>query len=152
MGYRHMCPEPVCISLKSCSLRTTVYSKTAHIIILMPSCAPPLPPLTHHPPNWCLPSVPQQRAPRLRLCDKYPAHHLQTVSQAFPITNQRRARSVHTSSRLKMARRIIALRDEDIVIDAAFQGLEERDRRTHEFLFDLAEALEAGLELEVVIT
>ena len=51
-----------------------------------------------------------------------------------------------------MASGIIALGDEDIVIHAAFQGFIQRYRRTHEFLFDLAEAFEAGLQLEVVIT
>lgn len=46
---------------------------------------------------------------------------------------------------------VVALRDEDVVILAALNGLVERDGRSHELLLDLAQALKAGLELEVVI-
>lgn len=50
-----------------------------------------------------------------------------------------------------MARGVVALRDEDVVVRAALERLVNRDRRAHELLLDFAEALETGLDLEVVV-
>ena len=50
-----------------------------------------------------------------------------------------------------MARGIIALGDEDVVIHSAFQRLVEWYGRSHEFLFNLAESVDTRLELKVVI-
>ena len=57
----------------------------------------------------------------------------------------------HTSRRLKMARSIITLRDEDVVSHAAFQRLIQRDRRALEFFLDPAEPVQARLQLEMVV-
>lgn len=58
----------------------------------------------------------------------------------------------HTSRSLKVTRRVIALRNEDVIIHSAFQRLVQRYRGPHEFLFDPPEAVQAGLQLEVVVT
>lgn len=68
---------------------------------------------------------------------------------------------------LEVAGGIVALRDEDVVVDTALEGLVERDwwalggvscffnrlvvGTYHELLLDPAEALKAGCELEVVV-
>ena len=46
---------------------------------------------------------------------------------------------------------IVALGDENVVLLAALQRLVDRDRGTHELLLDLAQALKARLEFNVVI-
>ena len=51
-----------------------------------------------------------------------------------------------------MASCIVAFRNEDIIIPATLQRLIERDWRTHELFFDLAEPFKAGLEFEMMIT
>ena len=61
------------------------------------------------------------------------------------------AESKHTRRSFKMARGIITLGDEDIIIDSAFQRLIERYRRSHELFFDLAKSVDTRLELEVVV-
>lgn len=50
-----------------------------------------------------------------------------------------------------MARGIITPADVDAVLVTAVEGLVERDRWTHELLLDPAEALEARLQLQVVV-
>lgn len=50
-----------------------------------------------------------------------------------------------------MAGCVVALGDEDVVVRTALEGLVNRDRRAHELLLNLAEALETGLDLEVVV-
>jgi len=52
---------------------------------------------------------------------------------------------------LEMARGIIALGDEDAVLGAIAGGLVQGDGRAHELLLDTAEAVEARLQLEVVV-
>jgi hypothetical protein len=47
---------------------------------------------------------------------------------------------------------IIALREEDVIIDAALQWLVERNRLAHELLLDTAEPVKTGLKLKVMIT
>jgi hypothetical protein len=54
-------------------------------------------------------------------------------------------------SSLKMTCCIIALRDEDVVVDAALQWLVKRDWWAHELLLDLSETLKTGCELEMVV-
>ena len=46
---------------------------------------------------------------------------------------------------------VVALGDEDIVVDAAFQWLVEGNWWAHELLLDSSETLKARCELEVVI-
>jgi len=46
---------------------------------------------------------------------------------------------------------IVALGDEDVILLAALQRLVDRDRGTHELLFNLAQALKSGLELQVMV-
>jgi len=48
--------------------------------------------------------------------------------------------------RLKVAGRVVALADEDVVGLARLQRFVKRDRWPHEFLLDAAEAVEARLE------
>jgi hypothetical protein len=50
-----------------------------------------------------------------------------------------------------MARSVIALGNEDVVVDTALERLMQRDWRSHEHLLDLAEALEPGLQFEMVV-
>ena len=50
-----------------------------------------------------------------------------------------------------MAGGVVALGQEDVVVGAALERLVEWDRLAHELLLDLAEAVETGLELEVVV-
>ena len=50
-----------------------------------------------------------------------------------------------------MARCVVALGDEDVVVDAALQWLVERDWWAHKLLFHSSEAFEAGCELQVVV-
>ena len=51
-----------------------------------------------------------------------------------------------------MAGSIVALRQEDVVILAALEGLVKRDGLAHELFFDLTKAIKTGLELEVVVS
>ena len=51
-----------------------------------------------------------------------------------------------------MASSIITFRNEDIIISATLQRLIERDWRTHELFFDLAEPFKAWLKFEMMIT
>jgi hypothetical protein len=53
--------------------------------------------------------------------------------------------------RLEMARRIITLGDEDVIIDTTLQRFVERDWWTEEFLFDLAETFKAWCEFQMVV-
>jgi len=71
-------------------------------------------------------------------------HQLTSLCSSIDIPNIIR-------SCLKMARRIITLRDEDIIIDSTLQWFIEWDRRTHEFLFDPAETFEAGCEFQMMV-
>ena len=50
-----------------------------------------------------------------------------------------------------MASGVITLRKEDVVVIATLKRLVEWDRLAHELLFDLAEAVETRLKLEVVV-
>ena len=50
-----------------------------------------------------------------------------------------------------MARGVVTLRYEDLILVPALQWFVEGDCRTHEALFNFAEALEAGLQLEMVV-
>ena len=50
-----------------------------------------------------------------------------------------------------MAGCVVALGDEDVVVCAALERLVNGDRRAHELLLNLAEAVETGLDLEVVV-
>jgi hypothetical protein len=59
--------------------------------------------------------------------------------------------SVLTGGGLEVAGGVVALGDEDVVVRAALERLVNRDRRAHELLLDFAEAIETGLDLEVVI-
>lgn len=52
---------------------------------------------------------------------------------------------VVTCSRLKVTRGVVALRDEDAVVVAAFERLVKRDRWPHKSFFDLAKSLESRL-------
>ena len=54
-------------------------------------------------------------------------------------------------SRLEMARSVVTLADENLILVAAIQRLVARERRALEFLFDFAEACESGLEFKVVV-
>ena len=54
-------------------------------------------------------------------------------------------------SSFKMAGSVIALRDENAVVDAALQWLIERDGWTHELLFDSSKTFKARRKLEVVV-
>lgn len=56
-----------------------------------------------------------------------------------------------TSSGLKVARCVVALRDENVVVETGLEWLVKWDRWSHEFLLDLSKALETWLELEVVV-
>lgn len=56
-----------------------------------------------------------------------------------------------TSSGLEVAGSVVALGDENVVARAAIEGLVKRNGRAHELLLNLAEALETGLDLEVVV-
>lgn len=58
---------------------------------------------------------------------------------------------VRTSGGFEVAGSIIALREENVIIDAALQWLVERDRLAHKLFLDAAKSVKAGLELEVVI-
>ena len=59
--------------------------------------------------------------------------------------------SVHTSRSLKMARRIVALRDEDVVADTTLQWFVQRNWRALELFFYPAQPLESGLEFQMVV-
>lgn len=50
-----------------------------------------------------------------------------------------------------MAGSVVALGEEDVVLLAAVERLVQRDRGAHELLLDLAEAVEARLDLQVVV-
>jgi isopentenyl diphosphate isomerase/L-lactate dehydrogenase-like FMN-dependent dehydrogenase len=50
-----------------------------------------------------------------------------------------------------VARSIVTLGKEDVVVVAALKRLVERDGLTHELLLNLAEAVETRLQLEVVV-
>lgn len=50
-----------------------------------------------------------------------------------------------------MACGVVALREENVVVAAALQRLIQRNRLAHELLFNLAEAVKTGLELEVMV-
>lgn len=69
---------------------------------------------------------------------------------ALVTMNDYNARNL-TCRGLEVACRIVALRDEDVVVAAILNGLVQWDGGTHELLLDLAEALEAGLKLEMVV-
>jgi hypothetical protein len=58
---------------------------------------------------------------------------------------------VLTSGGLEVARCVVALREEDVVACATLERLVEWDRRAHELLLNLAEAVETGLDLKVVV-
>jgi hypothetical protein len=58
---------------------------------------------------------------------------------------------VLTGGGLEVAGCIVALGDENVVVRAALEGLVNRDGRAHELLLNLAEALETGLNLKVVV-
>ena len=58
---------------------------------------------------------------------------------------------VLTGGGLEVAGGVVALGDEDVVVLAALERLVDRDGRAHELLLDLAEAVETGLDLEVVV-
>ena len=55
------------------------------------------------------------------------------------------------SSSFKMAGCVVALGDEDVVIDTALQWLIERNGWAHELLLDSSETLKSRCELEVVV-
>lgn len=50
-----------------------------------------------------------------------------------------------------MARGVVALRDEHIVVGTALNRLVQGDGRAHELLLNAAQAIETGLQLEVVV-
>lgn len=50
-----------------------------------------------------------------------------------------------------MARSVVALGQEDVVVRTALDWLVERDGRTHELLLDRSKAVKTRLELEVVV-
>lgn len=50
-----------------------------------------------------------------------------------------------------MAGGIVALGDEDVVVDTALQWLVDGDRRSHKLLLNLSESVETGLEFKVVV-
>ena len=50
-----------------------------------------------------------------------------------------------------MAGCVVALGDEDVVVCAALKRLVNGNRRAHELLLDLTEAIKTGLDLEVVV-
>lgn len=52
---------------------------------------------------------------------------------------------------LKVARCVVTLRDEDVVIHTTLQWFIEWYWSAHEFLLNLAEPFEAGLEFEMVV-
>lgn len=56
-----------------------------------------------------------------------------------------------TCGGLKVTGRVVASRDEDVVILSALERLVDGNRRSHELLLDLAETIESGLQLEVVV-
>jgi hypothetical protein len=58
---------------------------------------------------------------------------------------------VRTSGGFEVAGGIIALREENVIINATLQRLVERDRLAHELLLDAAKPVKTRLELEVVI-
>ena len=50
-----------------------------------------------------------------------------------------------------MAGCVITSGDEDVVVASALKRLVDGDRRSHELLLNLAEAVETSLQLEVVV-
>ena len=134
--------------------RYTPRQKTTLVISESDASRPtPLPrSSTHPPPTSSPPSAPRRRVPRPQLCGRYPSRHLQDVSQSSSKHPTRVRQRSHTGRSLEMTRRIIALRNEDVIIHSAFQRLVQRYRGPHEFLFDPPEAVQAGLQLEVVVT
>lgn len=50
-----------------------------------------------------------------------------------------------------MASSIVALGEEDVVVDSAFERLVERDGLAHELLLDVSKTIETGLKLKVVV-
>ena len=59
--------------------------------------------------------------------------------------------NVLTGGGLEVAGCVVALRDENVVVRAAFERLVNRDGRAHELLLDFTEAFKTGLDLEVVV-
>jgi hypothetical protein len=56
-----------------------------------------------------------------------------------------------TSSSLEMARCVVALRQEDVVISTTSEWLVQGNGGTQELLLDRTETVETGLELKVVV-
>lgn len=56
-----------------------------------------------------------------------------------------------TGCGLEVGRRVVALRDEDVVLLAALDRLIQGNRSTHELLLNLTQALEPRLQLQVVV-
>lgn len=142
---------------KSCARKGPRYTprqKTALRISESNASRPPALPRssTHPPPTSSPPSAPRRRVPRPRLCGRYPSRHLQDISQSSSKHPTRVRQRSHTGRSLEMTRRIIALRNEDVIVHSTFQRLVQRYRGPHEFLFDPPEAVQAGLQLEVVVT
>lgn len=81
--------------------------------------------------------------------------NLDTLPQAFHLELLTRAPAVNVldviGCGLEVARGVVALGDVDLVLGAVLQGLVQGDRSSQELLLDLAEALQTGLELQVVV-
>lgn len=81
--------------------------------------------------------------------------NLDTLPQALNLELLTRAPAVDVldviGRCLKVAGGVVALGDEDLVLGAIVEGLVQGDRGSHKLLLDLAEALQTGLELQVVV-
>jgi hypothetical protein len=56
-----------------------------------------------------------------------------------------------TCCSLEVACGVVALRQEDVVVGAALEGLVKRDGLTHELFLNLAKTVKTGLKLKVVV-
>lgn len=81
--------------------------------------------------------------------------NLDTLPQALHLELLTRAPAVNVldviGCGLEVARGVVALGDVDLVLGAVVQGLVQGDGSSQELLLDLAEALQTGLELQVVV-
>jgi len=74
--------------------------------------------------DWYPPADLAQPAPLSRLSGKCPSHHLHSSQRQVSSLHT----DLHTCRSFKMTRCIVALRDEDVVVVAAFQRLIQRNR------------------------